>query len=85
MVQHGLGSSPGTLDVIKASAKENVDDYVTTMINDNGKPRPTWAAVAQALKSPLVGYGHLAEQLPPHTACIAIILLCECISFWFDM
>ena len=65
-----LGTSPGTLDAIKVSAKENVDDCVTAMIKDwlnNGKPRPTWVAVADALKSPMVGYGHLAEQLPPHT------------------
>ena len=62
-----LGTSSGTLDAIKASAKENVDDCVTTMIKDwlnNGKPQPTWAAVAKALKSPMVGCKHLAEQLP---------------------
>ena len=62
-----LGTSPGTLDAIKASSKENVDDCITAMIKDwlkNGNPRPTWAAIAKALKSPMVGYGHLAEQLP---------------------
>ena len=64
-----LGTSPGTLDAIKTVAKENPDDCITLMIKDwlnNGNPRPTWAAVAEALKSPMVGYGHLAGQLPPH-------------------
>ena len=62
-----LGTSPGTLDAIKTGAKENPDDCIIATIKDwlsNGKPRPTWAAVAKALKSPMVGYGHLAEQLP---------------------
>ena len=62
-----LGTSPDTLDAIKASAKENVDDCVTAMIKDwlnNGNPPPTWAAVAEALKSPMVGYGQLAGQIP---------------------
>ena len=65
-----LGTSPGTLDAIKTGAKENPDDCIMAMIKDwlnNGKPRPTWAAVAKALKSPMVGYAHLAEQLPPRT------------------
>ena len=61
-----LGTSAGTLDSIKTGSKENPDECVTAMIKDwlnNGNPRPTWAAVARALKSPMVGYGHLAEQL----------------------
>ena len=61
-----LGTSPGTLDSIKA-ANQNPDDCITAMIKDwlnNGKPRPTWAAVAKALKSPMVGYAQLAEELP---------------------
>ena len=65
-----LGTSPGTLDAIKTGAKENPDDCIMAMIKDwlnNGKPRPTWAAVAKALKSPMVGYAHLAELLPPRT------------------
>ena len=72
VVQHRtrLGTSAGTLDAIKTSAKENVDDCITAMIKhwlNNGKPQPTWAGVAKALKSPMVGYGHLAENLLPHT------------------
>ena len=65
-----LGTSPGTLDAIKLEAKESPDNCITAMIKDwlnNGKPRPTWAAVAKALRSPMVGYGHLAEQLRSHS------------------
>ena len=61
-----LGISVGTLDSIKAS-NQNSDDYLTAMIKDwlrNGKPKPLWAALAKALKSPMVGYAQLAEQLP---------------------
>ena len=62
-----LGTSAGTLDSIKTGAKENPDDCITAMIKDwlnNGKPKPTWAAVAKAFKSPMVGYEHLAGRLP---------------------
>ena len=62
-----LGILPGTLDAISKTANQNTDDCVSAMIKDwlkNGKPKPSWAAVAKALKSPMVGYEHLAEQLP---------------------
>ena len=62
-----LGIAPDTLDSIKGSAKDNIDDCITAMIKDwlnNGNPRPTWAALAKALRSPIVGYGRLAKQLP---------------------
>ena len=61
-----LGTSPGTLDAIN-TANRNPDDCLRVLIKDwlnNGKPNPTWAAVAKALRSPMVGYGHLAEQIP---------------------
>ena len=61
-----LGISVGTLDSINKTANQNPDDCITAVIKDwlkNGKPKPTWAAVAKALKSPMVGCGHLAEQL----------------------
>ena len=63
-----LGVPVGTLDSISEAANQNPDSCLTAMIKDwlrNGKPKPTWAAVAKALKSPMVGYEHLAEQLPP--------------------
>ena len=62
-----LGVSVGTLDSINKAANQNPDNCLTAVIKDwlkNGKPKPSWAAVAKALKSPMVGYGHLAEQLP---------------------
>ena len=61
-----LDTSPGTLDSIKV-ANQNPDDCITAMIKDwlnNGRPKPTWAAVAIALKSPMVGYAQLAKELP---------------------
>ena len=61
-----LGTSPGTLDAISVTGRDNPNLYITLMMKEwlkNGHPQPTWAAVAKALKSPMVGYGHLAEQL----------------------
>ena len=61
-----LGISASTLDSIGKATNQNPDDCLTAMIKDwlrNGKPKPTWAAVAKALKSPMVGYEYLAEQL----------------------
>ena len=60
-----LGISPGTLDAIKG-ANQNPDECFTDMIKDwlnNGKPRPTWAAMTEALESRMVGYGDLAKKL----------------------
>ena len=62
-----LGISAGTLDAISTSANQNTDACFTDMIKDwlkNGEPRPTWATLAKALKSPMVGYSQLAEKLP---------------------
>ena len=61
-----LGISVGTLDSIEATG-QNPDKCLTAMIKDwlkNGKPKPSWAQLAKALKSPMVGYAQLAEQLP---------------------
>jgi hypothetical protein len=61
-----LRISAGTLDSIEATS-QNPDKCFTTMIKDwlkNGKPKPLWAAIANALKSPMIGYAQLAEQLP---------------------
>ena len=62
-----LGISAGTLDSISKANNQNPDDCLTDMIKAwlrSGRPKPSWAALAKALKSPMVGYGHLAEQLP---------------------
>ena len=62
-----LGISVGTLDSISKANNQNPDDCLTAMIKDwlkNGKPKPSWAQLAKALKSPMVGYAQLAEELP---------------------
>ena len=40
---------------------------LTAIIKDwlkNGKPKPSWAELAKALKSRMVGYAQLAEEFP---------------------
>ena len=62
-----LGTSPSTLDAIKIKCREDPDECVTAMIKEwlnNGNPPPSWTPLAEALRSPMVGYAHLAEQLP---------------------
>ena len=61
-----LGISVGTLDSIESS-NQNSGRCLTAMIKDwlkNGKPKPSWAQLAKALKSRMVGYAQLAEELP---------------------
>ena len=61
-----LGISVGTLDSIELS-NQNPGRCLTAMIKDwlkNGKPKPSWAQLAKALKSRMVGYAQLAEELP---------------------
>ena len=67
-----LDISAGTLDSIGKANNQNPDDCLTAMIKDwlrNEKPKPSWAAVARALKSSIVGYAQLAEQLPQQSTC----------------
>ena len=62
-----LDISAGTLDSISKANNQNPDDCLTAMIKDwlmSGRPKPSWAAVARALKSPMVDFAQLAEQLP---------------------
>jgi hypothetical protein len=62
-----LGLSPDSLDAIKGDNRECADCY-RTMLKQwlKGKhPRPTLAALAEALGSRAVNMGHLAQQLPP--------------------
>ena len=62
-----LGIPPGTLNSIKIKCRDDPDECVTALLNEwlnNGNPPPSWAALAEALRSPMVGYAHLAEQLP---------------------
>ena len=61
---------PGTLDTIKRD-NDNSDDRFRAMLMTWLKmvePKPTWEALAEALRSPTVGYEHLAERciMSPH-------------------
>ena len=60
-----LDIDQATLDVIEGNNK-NIDDSFRAMLTAWLKmvqPKPTLAALAEALQSPTVGYGHLAEQI----------------------
>ena len=62
-----LEISVSTLDSINVTGFQNPDNCVTAMLKEwlnNGKPPRTWATVAEALRSPTVGFSYLAEQLP---------------------
>ena len=64
-----LDIDPGTLDTIKRD-NDNSDDRFRAMLTTWLKmvdPKPTWEALAEALRSPTVGYEHLAERcvIPP--------------------
>ena len=60
-----LEIDPGTLDTIKTD-NENSDDRFRAMLMiwlKMVQPKPTLAALAEALQSPTVGFEHLAEQV----------------------
>ena len=59
-----LGISPSTLDSINATDRENPDNCVIAMFKEwlNNGNSPCWTALVEALRSPMVGYGHLAER-----------------------
>ena len=64
-----LDVDPGSLDAIEGSNK-NIEDCFRAMLTawlKMSQPKPTGAALAEALQSPTVGYGHLAEHFtsPP--------------------
>ena len=64
-----LDIDPETLNTIKEN-NDNIDDRFRAMFMTWLKmvdPRPTWEALAEALRSPTVGYEHLAEccVMPP--------------------
>ena len=63
-----LRVSPDTLDVIDKDKRGACDDCFREMLKEwlrRPEPHPTWTELAQALKSPVIGYGHLANELPP--------------------
>ena len=60
-----LDIDPGTLDTIKRD-NDNSDDRFRAMLMTWLKmvePKPTWEALAEALRSPTVGCGHLADLI----------------------
>ena len=62
----GLALSVGSLDAIKLNNQGQCDPCLREMLSEWLKrrhPRPTWDALAEALRSPSVGYSHLAEEL----------------------
>ena len=60
-----LDIDPGTLDVIEGNNKDINDCFrfmLTTWLK-TVQPKPTWEALAEALRSPTVGCGHLADHI----------------------
>lgn len=66
-----LGTSPSTLDEIKA-ANQNDEDSASSITEvvkgwlNSGRDDHTWATVAKALRSPMVGCAELADKLSQH-------------------
>ena len=64
-----LGFTSGTLDAIKKYCQGNCDDCFREILKEwlkRADPPPTWSALCNALKSPSVGHGELAEELSKH-------------------
>ena len=62
----GLGLSADTLDVIANNHPGKTEECLTDTIKlwlRSKEPQPTWKALAEVLKSPTVGYAHLAEKI----------------------
>ena len=65
----GLLVSPDTLDAIQKDHRDISKTCFREMLKvwlRRAEPKPTWTELATVLRSPMVGYEHLAEQLPPH-------------------
>ena len=66
----GLSISADTLDAIQKDhhdiSKTCFREILKVWLRRT-EPPPTWNELAAVLKSPMVGYEHLAELLPPHT------------------
>ena len=71
---YGLGVSlrvsPDTLDAIEENKRGVCEACFMEMLKvwlRTPEPRPSWTYLAKALRSPMVGYGHLADKLPPQS------------------
>ena len=61
-----LGIPAGTLDAVRETQRGDCDKCYTEMLKvwlRGVYPQPTWSALSDALKSPSVGCGKLAQQL----------------------
>jgi hypothetical protein len=64
----GLGIPVATLEAICSSNQGDCERCYTKMLTEwlrRASPKPTWTALAEALRSRSVSMEHLAEQLPP--------------------
>ena len=66
----GLGIQPGTLDAIWNNDRRCDQQYTDILKHwlRRSDPKPTWGALADALRSPSVEEGALADQLPQCTS-----------------
>ena len=62
----GLHITPDSLDAIKLDNAHKTEDCFRAMLTQwlREHREPTWRALGEALRSPSVGLGHLAEQIP---------------------
>ena len=61
-----LGVPCDTLDAVKKSNQGDCDDCFRESLKEwlkGAEPPPTWSALCNALKSPSLGYGELANEL----------------------
>ena len=61
-----LSIPPGTLNVIEGNNRGDINSCFRAMLMtwlSMDQPKPTLAALAKALQSPTVGFGHLAERI----------------------
>ena len=61
----GLDVTPDSLDSIELANSGKPDRCFRVMLNTwlKGHQRPTWSALAEALRSHSVGLSHLAEEI----------------------
>lgn len=61
-----LGMMADTLDAIKENYRNCEDCHIEMLKRwlKRSSPRPTWSALADALRSPSVDEGALADELP---------------------
>lgn len=61
----GLDITPDTLDAIELANGQHPDRCFRAMLTKwlRDYEKPTWRALAEALRSPSISLGHLAEQI----------------------